>query len=191
MAPKEDDEITLLLNQSKTSDRSADQLWELVYPELRRRARNLFKNERADHTLSATAVINEVFVRLTTASAREWQDRTHFYSAASGIMRHVLIDYARARTTNKRGGGAMRETLDENVFPAVSATDAGYEEAANSLDQLALENDRAAMVVALRVFGGLTVEEVAGELSISERTVKSDWVTARVRLKAILEHRTQ
>ncbi|MBW2295720.1 MAG: hypothetical protein JRG94_26015 [Deltaproteobacteria bacterium] len=84
MAQK-DDEITLLLNRAEQSDRPADQLWELVYPELRRRARNLFRNERADHTLSATAVINEVFVRLTTASAREWQDRAHFYSAASGI----------------------------------------------------------------------------------------------------------
>lgn len=185
----DEDEITLLLNQSHKTDSPADQLWELVYPELRRRARNLFKNERADHTLSATAIINEVFVRLTTASAREWQDRTHFYSAASGIMRHVLIDYARARTSEKRGGASVRETLDENVFPAVTASEEGYQEARNALDRLALENDRAATVVALRVFGGLTVEEVAEELSISERTVKSDWVTARVRLKAILESR--
>lgn len=186
---EDEDQITLLLNQSHKSDSSADQLWELVYPELRRRARNLFKNERADHTLSATAIINEVFVRLTTASAREWQDRTHFYSAASGIMRHVLIDYARARTADKRGGANTRETLDENVFPAVAASDEGYREARDALDRLALENDRAATVVALRTFGGLTVEEVALELSISERTVKSDWVTARVRLKGILESR--
>ena len=188
MAP-DDDEITLLLNRSNDTESPADQLWELVYPELRRRARNLFKNERADHTLSATAIINEVFVRLTTASAREWQDRTHFYSAASGIMRHVLIDYARARTSEKRGGANVRETLDENVFPAIAASEAGYQEARDALDRLALENDRAATVVALRAFGGLTVEEVTLELSISERTVKSDWVTARVRLKSILEHR--
>jgi len=182
-----DDEITLLLNQTDRSDRPADQLWELVYPELRRRARNLFKNERADHTLSATAIINEVFVRLATSSAQEWQDRTHFYSAASGIMRHVLIDYARARRADKRGGDSVKETLDENIFPAVTASEAGYREARDSLDQLALENDRAALVVALRVFGGLTVDEIADELSVSPRTVKSDWVTARVRLKSILE----
>lgn len=184
-----DDEITVLLNRAEESDRPADQLWELVYPELRRRAKNLFRNERTDHTLSATAVINEVFVRLSTASAREWQDRTHFYSAASGIMRHVLIDHARARSAGKRGGGATRESLDENVFPAMTDSETGYRDAREALDQLALENDRAALVVALRVFGGLTVEEIAGELSISERTVKSDWVTARVRLKSILEHR--
>lgn len=186
MAEK-DDEITVLLNRADQSDRPADQLWELVYPELRRRAQNLFKNERADHTLSATAIINEVFLRLTTASAREWQDRTHFYSAASGIMRHVLIDHARARSAGKRGGGAVRESLDENVFPAMIASETGYRDAGDSLDRLAIENERAALVVAMRVFGGLTVEEIAEELSISERTVKSDWVTARVRLKSILE----
>ncbi len=189
MAAKEEDKITLLLNRAEEPGHPADQLWELVYPELRRRARNLFKNERSDHTLSATAVINEVFVRLTTASAREWQDRTHFYSAASGIMRHVLIDHARARSASKRGGGAVRQTLDESVFPAVTASEAGYREARESLDLLAVENDRASLVVALRVFGGLTIEEIAKELSISERTVKSDWVTARVRLKAILASR--
>jgi len=188
MTPPEEDEITLLLNRTEQSGHPADQLWELVYPELRRRARNLFKNERSDHTLSATAVINEVFVRLTTASAREWQDRRHFYAAASGIMRHVLIDHARARTAEKRGGANVRETLDEAVFPDVSDSESGYAEARDALDQLALENDRAATVVALRVFGGLTVDEIAGELSLSPRTVKSDWVTARVRLKDILEN---
>ena len=188
MTPKNDDEITALLNRPDPSGGPADQLWELVYPELRRRAKNLFKNERADHTLSATAVINEVFVRLTTASAREWKDRTHFYSVASGIMRHVLVDHARARAADKRGGGSVRETLDENVFPAVPTSEQGYREARDSLDQLAFENERAALVVSLRVFGGLTIEKIAEELSISERTVKSDWVVARVRLKNILQN---
>lgn len=103
-------------------------------------------------------------------------------------MRHVLIDHARARTAAKRGGDVLRETLDENVFPAVTASESGYREAQESLDQLALENERAALVVCLRIFGGLTVEEIAEELSVSERTIKSDWVTARVRLKSILKH---
>ena len=186
MADDPDDEITLMLNHPQQTSSPADQLWELVYPELRRRARNLFRNERSDHTLSATAVINEVFVRLATCGPQEWKDRTHFYSAASGIMRHVLIDYARARTAHKRGSGRTRQTLDESVFPSVAVTEEGYKEAAQSLDQLADENERAALVVAMRVFGGLTVEEVAEELSISKRTVKSDWVLARVRLKQIL-----
>lgn len=187
MLPPEDDEITKLLNRAEQSDQAADQLWELVFPELRRRARNLFRSERQDHTLSATAVINEVFVRLTTANAREWKDRRHFYAAASGIMRHVLIDHARARAAEKRGRDRVRETLDEAVFPDVRASEAGYGEARDALDQLAMDNDRAATVVALRVFGGLTVAEVAEELQVSQRTVKSDWVSARVRLKVILE----
>ena len=184
-------EVTGLLRFAGADANMADQLWELVYPELRKRAAYLVRNERSDHTLSATAVVNEAFVRLSSRMAHEWEDRSHFYNVASGIMRHVLIDYARARTSEKRGGANVRETLDENVFPAIAASEEGYQEARDALDRLALENDRAATVVALRAFGGLTVEEVALELSISERTVKSDWVTARVRLKSILENRGQ
>ena len=186
MSSRDDGNITELLNRPDTADSPADQLWELVYPELRRRAGNLFKGERSGHTLSATAVVNEVFVRLASTGAREWQDRSHFYAAASGIMRHVLIDHARARTAEKRGGGAFKESLDETIFPSVADDEAGYQVVREALDHLAQENQRAALVVALRVFGGLTVAEVASEISVSERTVKSDWVTARVRLKKIL-----
>lgn len=186
MSSRDDGNITELLNRPDTADNPADQLWELVYPELRRRAGNLFKGERSGHTLSATAVVNEVFVRLASTGAREWQDRSHFYASASGIMRHVLIDHARARTAEKRGGGAFKESLDESIFPSVADDEAGYQVVREALDDLAEENQRAALVVALRVFGGLTVAEVASEISVSERTVKSDWVTARVRLKKIL-----
>ena len=180
-------EITELLNTDAAADPSSpDELWERVYPELRRRAGALFRGERADHTLSATAVVNELFVRLATHGAREWQDRTHFYAACSGIMRHVLIDHARGRAASKRGGGAVRESLDENVFAAVPATEEGFRVAREALEKLAEKNDRAALVVAFRVFGGLTVEEIAAELGVSERTVKSDWVLARARLRSIL-----
>ena len=186
MTSRDDGNITEMLNRPDTDSSPADQLWELVYPELRRRAGNLFKGERSGHTLSATAVVNEVFVRLASTGAREWQDRSHFYAAASGIMRHVLIDHARARTAGKRGGGAVRESLDESIFPSVASDEAGFQVVREALDLLAREKERAALVVALRVFGGLTVAEVAEELSVSERTVKSDWITARVRLKIIL-----
>jgi len=182
--PRRPGEITELLNADPSSAPSSpDELWERVYPELRRRARNLFRGERPDHTLSATAVVNELFVRLAHDSAREWKDRTHFYAACSGIMRHVLIDHARGRAAGKRGGGAVRESLDESVFAAVPASEEGFQVASQALEQLADKNERAALVVAFRVFGGLTVEEVAEELGVSERTVKSDWVLARARLR--------
>ncbi|MCG8592400.1 MAG: ECF-type sigma factor [Proteobacteria bacterium] len=178
-------EITQLLNTS--ADDSADRLWELVYPELRKRARSLVRGERPGHTLSATAVVNEVFVRLAANdSPREWKDRSHFYAVASGIMRHVLIDHARSRAASKRGGGAPKESLDETLFPAVAADEQGFRAAEDALDLLAKKHSRAALVVALRVFGGLTVGEVAKELKVSERTVKADWMIARLRLREIL-----
>jgi RNA polymerase sigma factor (TIGR02999 family) len=177
-------EITELLNAAP--DAASDRLWELVYPELRKRARSLVSRERADHTLSGTAVVNEAFVRLATLGAREWKDRSHFYAVASGIMRHVLIDHARGRAAEKRGGGARRESLDENLFPSIGDDDDGFHAASEALEELASTSERAALVVAMRVFGGLTVEEVSGELDISQRTVKADWLIARVRLQRIL-----
>jgi RNA polymerase sigma factor (TIGR02999 family) len=185
--PKRRGEITELLNTT-ADGKPADRLWELVYPELRRRARSMVRGERSGHTLSATAVVNEVFVRLATDSPRQWKDRSHFYAAASGIMRHVLIDHARSRAAEKRGGGAVKETLDEGVFPAVPADEQGFRAAEDALDELALKHNRAALVVALRVFGGLTVPEVAEELDVSERTVKADWMIARLRLREIFTH---
>ncbi len=186
MDTRDPDEITNLLNRADAVPGPADELWERIYPELRRRAQSLFRGERSEHTLSATAVVNEVFLRLATSGAREWQDRSHFYAAASGIMRHVLADHARARLASKRGAGAFKESLDESIFPSLAGDEEGYQIAKEALDRLADENERAALVVALRAFGGLTVEEVADELEISPRTVKSDWVTARVRIKNIL-----
>lgn len=180
-------DITELLNTRDLQDGSrADRLWRLVYPELRRRAKVLFKGERADHTLSATAVVNETYLRLATHEPSEWQDRSHFYAVASGIMRHVLVDHARQRTARKRGGGAARESLDESVFPAVGADEEGFRAAEEALERLAEKQERAALVVAMRVFGGLTVEEVASELGVSERTVKADWMVARSRLQRLL-----
>ncbi len=179
-------EITGLLRIARDDTSMADQLWELVYPELRKRAAFLVRNERTDHTLSATAVVNEAFVRLSSRMAHEWEDRSHFYNVASGIMRHVLIDHARGRLAGKRGGGATREELDESVFPSVPADDDGLREAERALEILADEHERAALVVTLKVFGGLTIPEIAAEVKVAERTVKNDWALARDRLGAIL-----
>jgi RNA polymerase sigma factor (TIGR02999 family) len=183
-------EITQLLNRptpdGKATPMSGERLWKLVYPELRRRAAFLSRRERIDNTLTTTAIINETYVRLATQEPREWKDRSHFYAVSSGIMRHVLIDHARARAAGKRGGGAVRQSLDENVFPAIRADEEGVRAAGEALDLLARRHERAATVVALRVFGGLTVSETARELGIAERTVKADWMIARVRLREML-----
>ena len=179
-------EITQLLNEpisaTGTAPTAGDRLWELVYPELKRRARVLKHRERGG-SLSATAVLNEAFERIATLEPREWTDRAHFYAVSAGIMRNVLIDHARARNAAKRGGGAVRESLDETVFPSVQADEGGYASARAALDALAVKHERAAMVVALHVFGGLTFPEVGKELGISERTAKADWMIARVKLR--------
>jgi RNA polymerase sigma factor (TIGR02999 family) len=185
MPPKQRGDITEMLNQG-ADDTPADELWSAVYPELRRRASAMFRRERADHTLSATAVVNETYVRLARQTAREWNDRTHFYNVASGIMRQVLIDHARGKMAAKRGSRPVKETLDESVFPAVGYDEEGFLAAEQALEQLASRNERAAMVVTLRVFGGLSVEETAQELGVSPRTVKADWMVARVRLQELL-----
>jgi RNA polymerase sigma-70 factor (ECF subfamily) len=182
--------ITALLNQPSRPDDgeaiSGDELWALVYPELRKRANALFRREQAGGTLSPTAIINEAYVRLATLEPREWKDRSHFYAVSSGIMRNVLIDHARSRNAAKRGGGEPLRTLDENVFPTTNADDTGYRAAQQALDRLAEQHERAALGVALRVFGGLKVTEVAKELGISERTAKADWMIARVKLRALI-----
>lgn len=179
-------EITGLLRVAGKHANMADQLWELVYPELRRRAAYLVRNERSDHTLSATAVVNEAFVRLSTRMAHEWDDRSHFYNVASGIMRHVLIDHARSHRTEKRGGGAIKQELDESLFPSIQANEEGFRVAERALEIFAAEHERAALVVTLKVFGGLTIPEIAREVRVAERTVKNDWALARDRLGAIL-----
>jgi len=179
-------EITELL-RDPVRGATADRLWELVYPELRARAGALCRGERPDHTLGATAVVNETYVRLATRSADAWRDRTHFYATASAIMRHVLIDHARARVAEKRGGGVVRTSLDESVFPALHADEAGFDAAREALEALALRSDRAATVVSLKVFGGLGFGEIARELGVSERTAKSDWSLARTVLARHLE----
>ncbi len=179
-------EITELLNMAGGRAMTGDRLWELVYPELRKRARAICQGERDDHTLSATAVVNEAYVRLSSREPHEWEDRSHFYAVAASIMRHVLIDHARARAASKRGGGAHKQPLEEALFPDVRNDEEGLAAAAEALERLAEEHERAALVVSLRVFGGLTIPDIAREVGVSERTIKNDWRLARNRLHALL-----
>jgi RNA polymerase sigma factor (TIGR02999 family) len=179
-------EITTLLQRAEGDSNAADLLWRRVYPELRRRAGRLVRGERDDHTLSATAVVNEAYVRLASRAAHEWEDRSHFYNVASAVMRHVLIDHARGHRAEKRGGGARKQPLDESVFPSLRPDEEGFRSAAHALEILAAEHERAALVVSLKVFGGLTIAEIAAEVKVAERTVKNDWALARRRLAEIL-----
>lgn len=185
--PPPPEEITRLLNTSETvGTAAADRLWAAVYPELRRRASAMFRRERGDHTLSATGVVNEAYLRLATHEPKEWKNRSQFYAVASEIMRQVLIDHARKRAAAKRGGGLTRQSLDEELFPSTHDDAEGLRIAEQALEIVASKHPRAALVVAMRVFGGLTVEEVARELDVSPRTVKADWLLASMRLRILL-----
>ena len=178
-------EITRLLRTVGDGASAADQLWERVYPELRRRAASLIRNERSNHTLSATAVVNEAYVRLASRMANEWEDRSHFYNVASGIMRHVLIDHARAHRADKRGGGA-RPTLLEESQVALDDDPAAILELDSALERLHGADPRLAQLVSLRFFGGLSTDETAEVLGITTRTLRRDWRKARAFLYADL-----
>ena len=178
-------EITGLLQAWARGDSTAlDRLTPLVYAELRRLARGYMRQERAGHTLQATALVNEAFVRLVDARHVDWQDRTHFFAISARIMRRILVDAARARASFKRGGHVERvehsTAVNLDLLPAPSS-DPGSELCAldDALNTLAHMDPRRAQVVELRFFGGLTVEETGQVLKISPQSVMRDWKLAR------------
>jgi RNA polymerase sigma factor (TIGR02999 family) len=155
-----------------------EQLIPLVHDELRRVARRHMAHERAGHTLQATALVNEAYVRLIDVRQVNWQDRTHFFAMSSRLMRRILVDFARAKGYQKRGGGAQKVSLDEALI--VSA-EPGADLVAldDALDALAAFDARKAQVVEMRFFGGLSVEETAEALKVSVDTVMRDWKLAK------------
>jgi len=173
------EDVTDLLLAWGEGDREAlDRLVPLVYAELRRRAQSQLARERGSHTLQPTALVHETFLRLVDQRSARWQNRAQFYAVAARLMRRILVDHARGRAAAKRGGDAVRVTLETGEETAASpVTDilALHE----SLDRLASQDERQARVVELRYFGGLSVEEVASVLEVSEITVKRDWAMAR------------
>lgn len=182
-------EITRLLRAWNSGDQAAlDRLAEVVYGELRIMARRYMKNERPGNTLQTTALVHEAYVRLVDATKVEWRERAQFFAMAAQIMRRILVDAARARRSQKRGGMAVKVDMDETALlstapgPSILALD----EALASFSQLA---PRPAKVVELRYFGGLTEEEIAAALEISPRTVRRDWDFARAWLLRELSHR--
>jgi RNA polymerase sigma factor (TIGR02999 family) len=170
--------ITELLADLRGGRREAfDQILPLVYHELRRTARRELAVRPSD-TLSTTALVHELYLKLSRAQRADWHDRAHFLSVAAVAMRHILVDRARRRTAEKRGGPNRHVTLDEELTHADNQADSLLE-LHDALDQLALLDERLARVVECRFFGGMTEQETAEALSITERTVRRDWIKAR------------
>ena len=173
-------EPTALLVAWGHGDQAAfDALMPLVHDELHQIARRQMAGERPGHTLQATALVNEAYLRLIEVKRMQWQNRAHFFAMAARVMRRILVNAALARGYQKRGGGAARVTLDEclaaspEIAPDVVALD-------DALTTLAISEPRKAQVVELRFFGGLTVEETAEALHVSAVTVMRDWQFAKL-----------
>lgn len=172
-------DVTGLLVEMSAGKRSAmDALVPLIYEELRDLARRHLVREDTGHTLNTTALVHEAYVRLVDVERVQWQDRTHFFAVASRVMRRVLIEYARARKRDKRGGGQVPLPLEERDLPVEANLDEllALDEA---LTRLEARKERHCRVVEHRFFAGLTVEETAQALGVSVATVRLDWRLAR------------
>lgn len=177
------EEITKILQALSHGDKDAsEKLMPLVYDELRKLASGYMRRERQDHTLQATALVNEAYLKLVDQAQIDWKGRAHFFSIAAHLMRQILVDHARARNAEKRGGGATRIALDEAVsfanereFDLVALDDA--------LAALGKFDQQQSRIVELRFFGGLTIEETAEVVGISPATVKRDWGLAKAWLR--------
>lgn len=172
----------LLLKWSRGDDDALEELIPLVHQELHRIARRHMAHERPGHSLQATALVNEAYLRLIDTKAVAWHDRAHFLAVAARVMRHILVDHARSRRYQKRGGGAVRVTFDE----ALAISDeplqdfVAVDEALVALAQFDARKER---VIELRFFGGLSVEETATVLKVSPDTVMRDWRLAKAWLR--------
>ena len=180
------EDITVLLNQLNEGDESTpDELLTAVYEDLRRLARAYFADERAEHTLQPTALVHEAYIRLVNWENVSWQNRAHFFAVAADVMRKILIGHARKRNTLKRTGG-QKIVLDEAVsFAREKELDlVRLDEALSTLGKI---DERQARIVELRFFGGLTIEETAHVLKISEATVRREWTFAKTWFKREME----
>jgi len=172
--------VTQLLIDWRAGDETAlNKLIPIVYGELRRLAHNYMRHERSGHTLQTSALINEAYIRLVDHKGMRWQNRKHFYAVAAQAMRRVLVDYARSRDTDKRGGGVRMVELDEAATVAQKqATDLmALNEALIELEAL---DPRKAKIVEMRYFGGMSIEEIAETLEVSTATVNREWKRAKL-----------
>jgi RNA polymerase sigma factor (TIGR02999 family) len=183
-------DVTRLLHVWSRGDEQAfDQLMPLVYSELHRMALRYLRGERDDVSLQATALVNEVCLRLLGWDGARWQNRRHFFGVSAEMMRRVLVDIARRRRAERRGGATAVRIPLESVDVAVESPDADLVALDGALDRLALEDPRKARLVELRFFGGLSMEQAAEALGVSVRTAHNDWALARAWLYRALTSR--
>jgi len=202
-AKEHDQPVTQLLAKWRGGNEAAlGELTGVVYQELRSLAQRHLRRERHNHTIQRTALVHEAFVRLVNQQSVDWQSRAHFFGLASNLMRRILVDHARARLASKRGGGMSAVSLDEITNPedpemTGGAARASYAEPGQvdgetdddvtaideALTRLSALDERQAKIVEMRYFGGLTIEETAQVLEISDATVKREWTLARAWLK--------
>jgi RNA polymerase sigma factor (TIGR02999 family) len=172
-------EVTQLLQAWGEGDRAAlDRLMPMVYQELRRIAKRNMARERPGHTLQTTALVNEVYLRLVDEQKVTWQDRAHFFAICARTMRRILVDFARSRRYQKRGGGEAPISLEESLVIS-GRPGADLVALDDALSSLAALDPRKSQVIELRFFGGLSVEETAEALKISPETVMRDWKMAK------------
>ena len=173
-------EVTRLLQAwGQGEDAALERMIPLVYKELRRIAHRRMAGERQGHTLQTTALVNEAYLKLIDFRRVNWQDRVHFFAISAQVMRHILVDFARSRSYQKRGGGAHKVTLDENLAGPIES-DQDLVALDDALKALAEVDPRKSKVVELRFFGGLSVEETAEALQVTPRTVLRDWRLAKL-----------
>src|SRR5499427_2872664 len=179
MPPNADVQPTELLRAWSQGDESArERLIPLLYGELHRLARRYMRRERPDHTLQPTALVNEAYLRLIDVNRIEWRNRTHFLALAAQMMRRILVEGARNRHRQKRGGQAVRVSIDD-VGELPEPKEGDFAALSDALSALAVFDARMSQIVELRFFGGLTVEETASVVNVSPETVMRDWKTAK------------
>jgi len=182
------EEITRLLVSWGNGDQAAlDQLMPLVYDELRRLATHYLRGERPDHTLQATALVHEAYLRLVDERKVSWQNRAHFFGIAARRMRHILVEHARMRKAAKRGGAPFKLSLS-HADQVAAQDEVDLVELDDAMKKLEAVDPQKVQVVELRYFGGLTIEETGEVLKISQATVKRDWNLARAWLRDALGH---
>jgi RNA polymerase sigma factor (TIGR02999 family) len=189
--PTSPGDVTRLLVELRSGNSEAEaKLFPLVYKHLHRLAKGKMRGWRPDHTLQASALVNEAYLRLISEEGKDWRNRAHFFRVAAKMMRNILVDYARAGQAEKRGGKVEKLPLGE-VLEFSPARAQGLIELDDALDSLERLDPRQAEVVELRFFGGMTVEETAEALRIAPRTVKREWQVARAWLHGELSGKAE